>query len=93
MDRSKYRLQVWYDGKVQGVGFRYKAVDISKGYDVSGFVRNLEDGRVHMAAVGDKLEVRAFVRKVSEVMADFIKKTQEREDFTEQKYKGFQIEL
>ena len=53
MDSDRYRLQIWYGGHVQGVGFRFKAAQIAKGYDVSGFVRNLDDGRVHLAAVGD----------------------------------------
>jgi len=93
MDSEKYRLQVWYTGRVQGVGFRYKAVNVASGYDVAGTVRNLEDGRVHLTAAGEKSEVRAFADKLSEVMADFIRKTEEREDLGFFRYKGFSIEL
>ena len=73
MDSDRYRLQIWYGGHVQGVGFRFKAAQIAKGYDVSGFVRNLDDGRVHLAAVGDPKEVREFVSELSRVMSDFIR--------------------
>ena len=93
MESEKYRLQIWYGGRVQGVGFRFKARQIASGYDVSGTIKNLDDGRVHLVAVGEKEEVRAFADKLAEVMADFIRQTEEREDRTPQKYKGFSIEL
>ena len=93
MDSDKYRLQIWYGGHVQGVGFRFKAAQIAKGYKVSGYVRNLDDGRVHLAAVGEKAEVRGFVDELSRIMADFIRSTDEKEDLTSAKYAGFNIEL
>ena len=93
MDSDRYRLQIWYCGHVQGVGFRFKAAQIAKGYDVSGGVRNLDDGRVHLAAVGDPKEVREFVSELSRVMSDFIRSADEKEDKTSAKYAGFNIEL
>ena len=91
MAHSKYRLQVWFDGQVQGVGFRYKTVEIAKGYDVAGTVENLDDGRVRLSAVGDKAQVREFVDDVSKVMADFIRNKTEREDYVESSPKGFSM--
>jgi acylphosphatase len=38
--------QVFYSGRVQGVGFRYTVKQIASGYEITGFVRNLPDGRV-----------------------------------------------
>ena len=93
MGEKTFRLQVWFEGRVQGVGFRYKANFLAQGYDVSGFVRNLDDGRVHLTACGDEREARAYVAELGRVMADFIKKTEEYADFTDLKYKGFNIEL
>jgi acylphosphatase len=40
------RREVHYSGHVQGVGFRYTTRSIARGYEVTGFVQNLEDGRV-----------------------------------------------
>ena len=66
MNSQNYRLQVWYSGRVQGVGFRWKAAETAKGYDVCGYVENLDDGRVHLCAKGEKSEVRAFADRLAE---------------------------
>ena len=58
------RASVLYSGRVQGVGFRYTAREIACGYDVTGYVRNLPDGRVELLAEGIEDEVRAFVEAV-----------------------------
>jgi len=55
---------VYYAGHVQGVGFRYTAASIARGYDVAGFVRNLPDGRVELVVEGAAHEVDAFLREV-----------------------------
>src|SRR5207249_8898651 len=52
------RAHVFYAGRVQGVGFRYTAREVACGYEVTGFVRNLPDGRVEMVAEGEEEEVR-----------------------------------
>jgi acylphosphatase len=58
-------LQVFYEGRVQGVGFRFTVRDIAKGFDVTGWVRNLPDGRVELQATGNEAEVRAFLDQVA----------------------------
>lgn len=54
-------LQVFYDGRVQGVGFRYTARRVAAGFDVAGYVRNLADGRVELVASGEDGEVDGFL--------------------------------
>ena len=49
-------VQVHYEGRVQGVGFRWSVKNLSREFDVSGTVRNLPDGRVEMFAQGDDIE-------------------------------------
>lgn len=57
-------LQVFYEGTVQGVGFRWSVRNIAKGFDVTGWVRNLSDGRVELQATGTEDEVRAFLEAI-----------------------------
>lgn len=58
--------QVFYNGKVQGVGFRYTVKQIAKGFDVTGWIRNLPDGRVELHASGEADEVSAFLQAIAE---------------------------
>jgi acylphosphatase len=51
---------------VQGVGFRYSARGIARGYTVAGFVRNLADGRVELVAEGENAKVEAFLLAIAE---------------------------
>lgn len=56
----KRRLNVYYSGTVQGVGFRFTTQRIAGRFDISGYVKNLPDGRVEMAAEGETGELEAF---------------------------------
>ncbi|MBR4597190.1 MAG: acylphosphatase [Opitutales bacterium] len=90
---ANFRRMVWFEGRVQGVGFRYKARQIAAAYDVAGYVKNLDDGRVELCAAGGREEVCEYVEALCESMADFIKKTKILDGETDLKYKGFNIEL
>lgn len=57
-------MQVFYEGRVQGVGFRYTARRVASGFDVAGYVRNLPDGRVELVASGETDEVDDFLAAV-----------------------------
>ena len=85
-------VQVFYEGNVQGVGFRWSVRHIAKGFDVTGSVRNLRDGRVELQAVGDEEEVRAFLEAIlqSELRAH-IKKHSETPLPHPPTFRGFEI--
>jgi acylphosphatase len=71
-------LQVFYEGYVQGVGFRWSVCHIAKGFDITGWIRNLPDGRVEMQINGEESEVRAFLDGImqSELGAHIRKQTE-----------------
>lgn len=58
--------KVYYEGKVQGVGFRWTIKNIAKGYEVIGWVRNLADGRVELQVSGVPDEVVAFLKAIEQ---------------------------
>lgn len=58
-------LQVVYEGYVQGVGFRWTVRHIAKGFDITGWVRNLPDGRVELQLTGEEEELRAFLNAIT----------------------------
>ncbi|HEX4083917.1 MAG TPA: acylphosphatase [Chthoniobacteraceae bacterium] len=65
---------LFYEGRVQGVGFRYTARRIATGFEVAGWVRNLPDGRVEMLAAGEAGELEAFLQAIRDSeLASFIR--------------------
>jgi acylphosphatase len=57
-------LRVHYEGRVQGVGFRYTVKNLAREFEVSGTVANLPDGRVELLASGDPDEIDAFLEAI-----------------------------
>jgi acylphosphatase len=56
--------EVSFEGRVQGVGFRYSVKELATGFDVVGWVKNVPDGRVLLCVQGDKTEVDEFVESI-----------------------------
>ncbi len=56
--------QVFYEGRVQGIGFRFTVKQLARGFDVSGWVRNLDDGRVELQCSGEGDEVELFLQAI-----------------------------
>lgn len=67
------RRQLTYSGQVQGVGFRYTTQSIAGRYAISGFVRNLPDGRVELVAEGPEPELDQFLGDLAEHMSSNIR--------------------
>ena len=58
--------RVIFEGRVQGVGFRYTVKDLSRGFDVCGWVKNLPDGTVELQVMGEPAEVDSFITEIAE---------------------------
>jgi acylphosphatase len=70
------RRQVLYSGRVQGVGFRYSTRSIARNYEITGFVRNLTDGRVEVVAEGAADQLGGFLDEVGDRLSGHIQQSQ-----------------
>jgi acylphosphatase len=61
---------------VQGVGFRYTTRQVAAGFEVTGYVQNLADGRVRVLVEGDPGELDRFLGELRAQMAQYIREVQ-----------------
>lgn len=85
------RKEIWYQGHVQGVGFRFTVVRIAQQFPVNGYVENLADGRVHLVCEGAAAELDEFLREVSDRMGTYIRDTRLDTRPGTGEFTGFQI--
>ncbi len=70
------RSVVHFSGHVQGVGFRMTVDRIARGFRVTGYVKNLADGRVVLVAEGSAAEVQGLLEAVDQQMGQYIRQRQ-----------------
>jgi acylphosphatase len=58
---NKLLYKIHITGRVQGVGFRWITVREARNRDITGYVKNLDDGSVEIEAEGYKEQLDAFV--------------------------------
>lgn len=89
---KRHRVTNLYSGRVQGIGFRYAAKTVATGFEVTGVVRNLPDGRVELMAEGSKEELDAFLVAIRESeVGGFIRQEQACWDDAKNEFRGFAI--
>ena len=77
---------------MQGVGFRYTAKTVATGFELSGTIRNLPDGRVELVAEGTRAELEAFRAAIrDEGLAGFIRDEQVTWADAKNEFRGFEI--
>ena len=60
------RKHYYVSGRVQGVGFRYRAYHIAKKFGLTGYAINLDDGRVEMEVQGEEALVDDLLRRMDQ---------------------------
>jgi acylphosphatase len=79
-------------GRVQGVGFRYSVQQLAEGFDVTGYVQNLPDGRVECGLRGEPRELEAMIKAIFDShLKGFIKEWDSVSVDPPPAWKGFQI--
>ena len=88
----KKRVHVFYAGRVQGVGFRATAGETARHVRVSGWVKNLRDGRVELVAEGEEKSLAKFLNELrSGPMHNFIQNIEITWEMSLEELKDFDI--
>lgn len=89
---SRQRLHILYTGRVQGVGFRYTTKTVACGFDVTGEVRNLSDGRVELVAEGARPELEEFQKAIQDSeVGRFVRQEEVAWAAAKNEFRGFEI--
>ena len=89
---ARRRMTVFFSGRVQGVGFRYTAKTVATGFEITGIIRNLPDGRVELVAESHREELEAFHAALHDAgLAGFIRDEQVTWADAKNEFRGFEI--
>lgn len=58
------REHIFFSGRVQGVGFRFTACYLARPMGLTGWVKNLYDGRVEMEVQGESAVIESFLTRL-----------------------------
>jgi acylphosphatase len=64
MGKELVRVRVFAGGRVQGVAFRFYAEKCAGRFGITGWARNLADGRVEVVAEGSAIHVDRFLDRL-----------------------------
>ena len=85
-------MTIFYSGRVQNVGFRYAVKVVATGYEVTGAVRNLDDGRVELIVEGAKAELEDFQHGIQDSgVGRFIRNEVVNWTDAKNEFRGFEI--
>lgn len=88
----KKQLRALFSGQVQGVGFRFTTQRIACQFPVTGYVKNLANGKVELVAEGEEKVLQDFLLAVSQSkMQNYIRDREIAWSDTEGKFKEFEI--
>ncbi len=85
------RRTIHFSGFVQGVGFRFTTQAIAARFPVTGFVRNLPDGRVELVAEGTEDDLERFRQAVAHAMRSNIAETSSKDSVATGEFRSFNI--
>jgi len=89
---GRERLTIFFSGRVQGVGFRYTTKSVACGFEVTGTVRNLPDGRVELLAEGERGELEEFRRAIQDSeVGRFVRQEEAHWSEAKNEFRGFEI--
>jgi len=87
----KKSIRLYIDGTVQGIFYRAFIKENAERYNVKGFVRNLEDGRVEVFLEGDVDNVKKMIELCKKGPKHSMVRNIEEKDERFQDFKTFKV--
>lgn len=91
MPDATERRTVFYTGMVQGVGFRFTTVRVLADVAVTGYVRNLVDGRVELVVEGAPAQTEEALARVRRALGSYIREEAREVAAATGEFSGFEI--
>ena len=91
MQKQMKRTHIFYSGGVQGVGFRFTAIDIANSLNLTGWAKNLTDGRVEVICEGEEADINNFIERLEKEFSGYIRDKQISWSEATDKFKDFSI--
>ena len=89
---NRRRMRILYSGHVQGVGFRFTVKTAAMGFEITGSICNLPDGRVELIAEGSHDELTGFQRAIrASGLEHFIRNEEVSWGEASNDFRGFEI--
>jgi acylphosphatase len=83
--------RIIFEGRVQGVGFRFTAVSIASQCSVRGYVRNLPDGSVELVAQASAGDLERMLKRLAEAFEGYIERETSEDIACHEPLAGFEI--
>jgi acylphosphatase len=83
--------RIIFEGRVQGVGFRYTAASAARTHGIEGYVRNCADGTVELVAQGRTENVDSLLASLGQSFAGDIERQTAEEIPVTEPFDGFEI--
>ena len=90
---ERIRKHIVFHGRVQGVGFRWRATQAAEMYGCTGWVRNEWDGTVTMEIQGTKLAIDAVISTLERGSYIHVEDTEERQLPIQENESQFTVEF
>jgi acylphosphatase len=87
----KKQIHVHYNGTVQGVGFRFTVEAMANDCGVTGWVKNLADGRVEVRAQASEDVLKDFLQRIDKHLGRYIQNTDTHWQEAREEFKDFGI--
>jgi len=89
--RTRCCRRIIFEGRVQGVGFRYTTASAARTYRINGYVRNCPDGSVELVAHGHRQQIEQLLESLAKNFAGHIERQSIEELDVSEPFEGFEI--